>query len=346
MVRPLRIDVEDGWYHVCARGIDKREIYGDDRARNHFLELLEGAVERYRLVVHAYALMNNHYHLVVETPDANLSAAMQWLATSYSMWFNKRNNRVGPLFQGRYKSISIENSAWGYDCSLYVHLNPVVRAEFGLDPWSKKAEALGWREPSKQEAQRRLKELRSYPWSSYMAYAGYRAEPEWLTTKVLLSRACRKVKDRRRTYRKEAEYRLTKGVSESFVSSIKDGVALGSAEYLKKIKDMAKGCSRDIQGRRKLRGGVDYDDVVRVVEDICGQKYDDLINRRGDCGKPLLMWAARHYCGMTLREIGDRLGSMDYAAVSMGIRRFEKESKESRKVLGLMKQARSGLLIV
>jgi putative transposase len=129
MVRPLRVDVEDGWYHVCARGIDRRPIYEDDRARCHFLELLELAVERYRLVVHAYALMQNHYHLVTQTPDANLSAAMQWLATSYSMWFNKRNNRVGPLFQGRYKSIPIENSTWGYACSLYVHVNPVVRAE-------------------------------------------------------------------------------------------------------------------------------------------------------------------------------------------------------------------------
>ena len=105
----------------------------------HFLELLEAAVERHRIIIHAYSLMANHYHLIVQTPDANLSVAMQWLSTSYSMWFNLRNQRVGPLFQGRFKSMPIENNAWAYEASLYVHLNPVMRSEFGLNPWSKKA---------------------------------------------------------------------------------------------------------------------------------------------------------------------------------------------------------------
>lgn len=82
MARPLRIDVEDGWYHVYGRGIDRRNIFNDDRERLHFLELLALLVERYRIVVHAYALMSNHYHLILQTPEANLSAAMQWFATS------------------------------------------------------------------------------------------------------------------------------------------------------------------------------------------------------------------------------------------------------------------------
>ncbi len=346
MVRPLRINVEDGWYHICSRGVDRRTIYSDDRERVHFLELLEGAVEKYRLVIHAYALMSNHYHLVVQTPDANLSAAMQWLTTSYSMWFNKRHNRVGPLFQGRYKSIPIENSIWGYDCSLYVHLNPVVRSEFGLDPWSKKVESFGLVTPRKEEVKRRLKEIRSYLWSSYRAYAGYCKAPGWLTTKEILQRACKRAVDRQTKYRKDAEYKLVKGVSESFIEKLKDGVALGTAGYLKKIKGLAKECSRDIEGRKKLRERVSYEDVLKVVENICGEKYAEFMNRRGDYAKPLVMWAARRYCCMTLREIGDRLGGMDYGAVSMAIRRFERQAVRNRKIKGIMKQTKELMLTV
>mgnify|MGYP003339649998 FL=1 len=90
MARPLRIDVAGGWYHVTARGIERRVIYRDDRDREHFLELVAEAVTRFGVVLHGFVLMDNHYHLVVETPTANLSAAMQWLNVSYSVWFNQR----------------------------------------------------------------------------------------------------------------------------------------------------------------------------------------------------------------------------------------------------------------
>ena len=337
-MRPLRIAVEDGWYHVCGRGIDRRVIYTDDRERRHFLELLEKAVERYRLVIHAYALMVNHYHLVVQTPEANLSSAMQWLTTSYSMWFNKRNGRVGPLFQGRYKSIPIENSAWGYDCSLYVHVNPVVRAEFGLDPWSKKVEGYGRRNPSEGEARRRLRELRSYRWSSYRAYAGYAGTPAWLTTEEILRRASRKVDERRAKYRGEAEYKLTRGVPEGFLDRLKGGVALGSEQYLGKIKGLAKNCSRDIEGRKKLRERVGYKDIVKIVEDICNERYNDFMVGRGHIGKPLMLWAARQYSGLTLREIGGLAGGMYYKAVGMVIGRFEKRAEKEGRIRELMKK--------
>jgi REP element-mobilizing transposase RayT len=339
MARPLRIDVEDGWYHVCARGIDRRDIYCVDHEREHFLELLEKLAERYRIVIHAYSLMSNHYHLICQTPDANLSAGMQWLTTSYSMWFNRRNNRVGPLFQGRYKSLPIENSAWAYSCSLYVHLNPVVRSEFGLDPWSKKAESQGLKAPSEEMAAKRIGELRSYKWSSYRAYAGYRGTPDWLTTKDILSRASRKVDDRVRTYRGDAEAKLTKGVAVNWplLGRLKEGVALGSTEYLKKIKMKAKGCSREISGKMKLRRRFEFEDVLKVVEDVLGKSSDEFMSEHGGQGKPLVLWAAREYCGMTLREIGDCLGGTHYAAVSGAIRRFEEKGEKSRQTKKVMK---------
>ena len=90
MSRPLRIDVAGGWYHVTARGIERRKIYRDDRDKEHFLEVLEDMVDRFGIAVHAYVLMENHYHLIVECPDANLSRAIQWLNVSYVVWFNSR----------------------------------------------------------------------------------------------------------------------------------------------------------------------------------------------------------------------------------------------------------------
>ena len=83
MSRPLRIDVENGWYHVTSRGLNRQAIFADNGDRKHFLELLEEFSSRYRSAIHAYVLMDNHFHLIVQTPEANLSAAMQWLKTSY-----------------------------------------------------------------------------------------------------------------------------------------------------------------------------------------------------------------------------------------------------------------------
>jgi hypothetical protein len=254
------------------------------------------------------------------------------------MWYNKRYDRVGPLFQGRYKSIPIEDSAWGYQCSLYVHANPVARAEYGLDPWSKKAEALGWKEPGRDEASSRLKELRSYRWSSYRAYAGYCTAPDWLTTKEILRRAGGNVGEQAARYRRDVEQRLTKGVEETFMARLKEGVALGTAGYVEKIRDIAQGCSRDIAGRKQLRKRISYDQMVSIVEEICGEDISDMMARRGGHGKPLLLWAARQYCGMTLKEIGVAAGGMDYNAVSMAISRFTKESDKNRDIAILMKQ--------
>ena len=112
MARPLRVDRPDGWYHVTARGLERRDLFNDQRDRLHFLELLAEMTQLFRVQVHAYVLMSNHYHLVVQTPEANLSRAIQWLNVSYAAWFNRRNGRVGPLFQGRFKGLLVEDALW------------------------------------------------------------------------------------------------------------------------------------------------------------------------------------------------------------------------------------------
>jgi REP element-mobilizing transposase RayT len=129
MARPLRVRVVYGWHHVFSRGLNRMVIYTDDRDREHFVELLAAAVGRYGLRLHAYALLDNHYHLLVQTPAANLSRAMQWLNLSYAAWFAARHGWQGPVFQRPYRDVPVENGALAYELSLYVHLNPLRIAQ-------------------------------------------------------------------------------------------------------------------------------------------------------------------------------------------------------------------------
>ena len=108
MARQLRHHFAGGWYHITTRGMWRKEIFETDRDREHFVELLEEMVERYDVVLHAYVLMDNHYHLLIETPEANASRALQWLNLSYAAWFNAKHERSGPVFQARFKSIPVD----------------------------------------------------------------------------------------------------------------------------------------------------------------------------------------------------------------------------------------------
>jgi REP element-mobilizing transposase RayT len=333
------VDVPDGWYHVTARGIERRTIFDNVAEHGHFCELLAEMVERFRVVLHAHVELDNHYHLILQTPDANLSPAMQWLNVSYVAWINRRRQRVGPLMQGRFKSIPVENSAWAYALSLYVHLNPVMRKAHGLAKAGKKAEASGWVVPDQATVTHRLAELRRRRWSSYPAYAGYVQAPEWLTTGEILRRAHRRKERRVRKYREDVRQRLAKGVEPELKERLADGFALGTEAFRSRIRQIGKG-GREVSGTPKLRARVSFGDVVGAVERLRGEKASEFMDRRGDWGRPLVLWAARRYTGLTLREIGEAAGGMDYTAVAMAIRRFEDKSRTDTQLQRLMARAR------
>jgi REP element-mobilizing transposase RayT len=163
MARPVRINIEGGVYHAISRGTERCDLFREDADYIHFLDRLTEAQRRFHLSIYGYVLMKNHFHLIVSTPDANLSRAIQWLKVSYSMWFNAKYNRVGPLFQGRFKGILVERKkSWLLELSLYVHLNPVRVKQLGLDKRGKKVEALGWSTPSREVIKQRLNALRTY----------------------------------------------------------------------------------------------------------------------------------------------------------------------------------------
>lgn len=133
MARPLRIQYEGAFYHITARGNEKKDIFTNDTDRNKFIQILESVAEKYGWLIHAYCLMSNHYHLLVETPLKNLSAGMRQLNGVYTQSFNKRHRRIGHLFQGRFKSYLLEKERYLLEVCRYIVLNP-VRARIVNDP--------------------------------------------------------------------------------------------------------------------------------------------------------------------------------------------------------------------
>ena len=161
MSRPLRIEFAGGLYHVTSRGDGREAIYLTDQDRLLFLELLGNVVETYNWAIHAYCLMDNHYHLLIETPDGNLSQGMRQLNGVYTQRFNREHQRVGHVFQGRYKAIIVQKEPYLLEVARYIVLNP-VRAHMVQNPGD-------------------------WPWSNYRATAGLSYSPHWLTTDWMLS---------------------------------------------------------------------------------------------------------------------------------------------------------------
>ena len=161
MARPLRLEFAGALYHVTSRGDRQEAIYEDDADRIAFLSLLQSVSDSHNWACHAYCLMGNHYHLLLETPDANLSSGMRQLNGVYTQSFNRAHGRVGHVFQGRYKSILVEKHSYLLELARYIVLNP-VRADM-------------------------VRSACDWPWSSYRATAGQVSPPPMLTTDWLLS---------------------------------------------------------------------------------------------------------------------------------------------------------------
>jgi putative transposase len=327
MARPLRINVAGGWYHITSRGQNRQKIYDDARDRENFLVRLEEMTRRYNVEIHAYVLMPNHYHLIVRTPKANASEAMQWLNNGYGIWRNRRHRRTGHVFQGRFKGILVEGGCWVLELSRYIHFNPVAVMALGLGKKEKKAESLGAIRPPASVVRARLETLRSFRWSSYRAYAGYDTPPSWLFMGEVLGR----VSGGRDGYRREAESRLRQGNEEALWSNLKWGVVLGSEKFAEKMRTHAR-VVRETHGRSEFSRQIRWEDVQKAVEQLKGEDWAAFVDRHGDWGRDLAFWIARRRGGMTLRELGERSGGTDYSAVSEAIRTFERKRLQSQEI--------------
>src|SRR5206468_2388493 len=180
--------------------------------------------------------MPNHYHLLAETTEANLSQAMQWLNVSYTVWFNRRHQRVGHLFQGRFQSVIVEPETWALGLSRYIHLNPVRVGHLALDKAAQRGQRQGMsQKPSPQLVQQRLRLLRSYRWSSYRAYARYAKAPGWLCCGAVLSFGGGRPEDRAAEYRRYVEQAVCEGYVQRPWEGLVGQAVLGSRDFIEEL---------------------------------------------------------------------------------------------------------------
>jgi len=204
MARPLRLEFPGAVYHLTGRGNARQKIFFTDADRELYLSTLAGVVRRYHWICHAYCLMANHYHLLIETPKANLSIGMRQLNGIYTQSFNRRHHRVGHLFQGRFKAILVEKEAHLLELCRYVVLNP-VRVKGG-------ASAQSWK------------------WSSYRATAGLGSAPEFLSTDWILEQFG---KSRSRAQQHYREF-VRDGMASRPWDDLRGQIFLGSQAFIQK----------------------------------------------------------------------------------------------------------------
>jgi REP element-mobilizing transposase RayT len=208
MTRPLRIEYPDALYHVTSRGNARNKIFISDQDRENFLFALNAVVKKYNWLCHAYCLMDNHYHLMIETPDANLSRGMRQLNGIYTQKYNWWHSKTGHIFQGRYKSILVEKENYLLELCRYVVLNP-VRANM-------------------------VEKSDEWKWSSYEATAGLKNIPDFLTVNWILRIFSSNKQEARKRYRKFVYEGIQKG---SPWEDLQGQILLGEEGFIDKFKE-------------------------------------------------------------------------------------------------------------
>ena len=207
MSRPLRIEFAGALYHITARGNAQQDIFLDAGDRENFLSLLQRSKDRHHWVCHAYCLMSNHYHLLIETQQPTLSKGMKFINGLYTQQFNRKHHRVGHVFQGRFKGILIESEPYLLEVARYIVLNP-VRA-------------------------RMVRSAKDWPWSSYRATAGLSEAHPCLVTDWVLSNFA---KNKKRAYEIYRQFvKEGKGQSSPW-ESLKNQIYLGSDQFVKDVQ--------------------------------------------------------------------------------------------------------------
>ena len=252
MARPLRLEFAHALYHVTSRGNRREDIYHDDADRQAWLSVLAQVCKRFNWTVHAYCLMSNHYHLLVETPDANLSAGMRQLNGVYTQMTNRAHRRVGHVFQGRFKAIVVDKDNYLLELARYVVLNP-VRAGMVEDPGQ-------------------------WPWSSYRAMLapGWLPGADWLATDKLLAYfAPGQQSPDQLTDREKAQLHYVEHVREgigrpSVWQDLSGQVYLGDEKFVNKMSAMA---DQSPQGARAGRSRLEIPHAQRRPVPLPLQSY-------------------------------------------------------------------------
>jgi putative transposase len=307
MARAWRIEYEGAYYHLLSRGNERRDIFLCDEDRNLFLDTIGECGERFEIDIFSYVLMSNHYHLLFRTHRANLSKAMQWLAGTYTRRFNNRHGRSGHLFQGRFKSILVQNDAYVLQLSCYIHRNP-LRA--GL-----------------------VQRLADYPWSSYRAYAyGQKKPVDWLTTELILKQF--KVSNPHKAYREKVQGYARE--ENRLWEDLRHGLILGSRKFVDSMRErfLPQEPAAGVPQQLRLARDKDIRGILKNAADQLGCDLTRLSAARRVSGgekdkRDLLIYWVWQAGLLTNEQVGNLFG-LTYSAVSHNVTEIKKKMRTDK----------------
>ncbi len=306
MARKQRIHYPGALYHVILRGNAQQDIFFEDGDRYRFYLLLQAVVEKFGCRIHAFCLMTNHIHLAIQVGETPLSRIMQNLSLRYTTWINRRMNRSGHLFQGRYKAVLVDADSYLLELVAYIHLNP-ARAAMAAAP-------------------------EEYPWSSHLAYLGTETVP-WLTTEQVLSMfGTRRGRGQAvRLFSSFVGERTGDGRKGEFHQGGEfDSRLLGEEQFVDEALEK-------VQMRREVKPTIG--EVLEVVKKVCSIDYETLCSRhRGRSvteARTLTAWAIAEFSDGTISEVG-RIFGRDITTLSACIKRMTSKARHDSVIAGRM----------
>jgi putative transposase len=305
MARPLRIEYQGALYHVTSRGSERRKIFLSKADYSKFLSYVPDALHKYGVLLHVYALMGNHYHLLVETPGGNLRSFMHALNSGYATYFNTKRRRTGHLFHGRYKAILVEKESYLLELSRYVHLNP-VRACIGAKP-------------------------EDYPYTSYLAYI--HPEEETLVSRDLIwGMVSTDIQVAPQRYREYVEAAFTAELARP-LEKIYGGIILGRKPFIREaLQRLTEDNLRrkDLSHRRILTSTTsDIQEIVHILSRHFNVFEETIINSYPYRG--YAVYLARKHTPVSNADIGRYFGNISYSAVTkIGTRLKQRIAQDDR----------------
>ena len=314
MARPLRIEYPGAWYHVMNRGRRGESIFRIAGDYDIFLGVLKETVELFHLKVAAYCLMTNHYHLLLHTPDGNISRCMRHINGVYTQRFNRKYQEDGALFRGRYKSIVVDNDNYLLEVLRYIHRNP-VRAGIVKTP-------------------------DDYPWSSHNGYTSRAKKWDWLYKEFLLEMFSEKRAASVQSYIAFATNQETEEI-QHFYSKKNLSAVLGGEKFKKWLKSRFAGQQKDKEIPDAKILSIDGDEIRKHVAHVFKTSEDMFFRScrgRENSARDVAIYLQRKHCRQTLAELGREYNVLNYSTVSSAYERIKVRLRCERELLEKIKK--------
>jgi putative transposase len=318
MARPLRIQFPGAFYHITCRGNERKVIFSDQNDQDTFLEKLSLSLEIFNVSLLAYVLMPNHFHLLLTTPEGNLSEFMRHFNISYTSAFNRRHKRVGHLYQGRYKAFVIHADNYLLEVSRYIHLNPIRIKILRKEPFKKIWERLVKHKGSSLPGYLTLK--KSNDFMDYGALLGYMEG------------------DNRRGREKYRKF-LQDGIGQKIENPLllgKGSGIVGGVDFVKWIKEKVVGkeiSHREYPALREIRKKYEAEELIKAFGQIVNKGKEELCQRgTRTVERAMLMELLYRYSKLSQPKIGNIIGGIDYSSVSQARKRLRVQMEKDRRL--------------